>query len=210
MRRVWVWMLVLAFAMVPRPSYGQAGGAKGMLGLPLVMKDGGWARYSIKQEDGTPTEVVFRLGQPDSHKGKKGRWIILELDVPELGRMGLHFLVEGNQFSFAHVLRMRVAFPGKPLQDALNEDSMSPGSERLKLVRKVQETVMGRKLEVTEYETAEGILAGWSPVVPVLGLTRVGGPDPLTLVAFGVGGDPWKGRASVPIWPEAGKKERGP
>lgn len=207
MRRVWVWMLVLAFAMVPRPSYGQAGGVGGMLGLPMVMKDAGWARYSVKTPDGTRTEVVFRLGQTDSHKGKKGRWVILELDMPEVGRMGLHFLVEGTQFSFGHVLRMRVALPGKPVQDAhSSEEPRKAGADKLKFVRKVQETVAGRTLEVTEYESAEGILAGWSPAVPVLGLTRVGGPEPLTLVAFGVGGDPWKGRATAPIWPEAEKK----
>jgi hypothetical protein len=38
--------------------------------------------------------------------------------------------------------------------------------------------------------------------VPPLGITRVTGSQPLELVAFGVGGDPWKGVQLAPVWPE--------
>ena len=64
----------------------------------------------------------------------------------------------------------------------------------------------GREIEVTEYLIGDELNAGWSPSVPGIGLTYISGEEPLRLVAFGVGGNPWKDAgAGLPQWPQPEK-----
>jgi hypothetical protein len=198
MRRVWGWVLVLWFAA------GSAAWAQGLVGLPLVTQKDGWARYTTESSDG-PTELVFKVGVPGSHQGKKGQWFILEVDGPGVGRIAVHFLVAGGTFSPENMLVVRTYVPGQQPQE--RDVPADPGSSPPLEVRgKRKETVAGRTLVVTEYSIGGEITAGWSPSVPGLGLTYLTGPRPMRLVAFGVGGDPWKGAGpGLPLWPEPGK-----
>lgn len=201
MLRAGVMMLALAFALGPWAAHAQDASG-GMLGLPLVVKEGGWARYSVLSEDDLPVEVVFKVGAAESHQGKPGRWIVLETNMPEVGRVVMEFLVGNGRFAVSNVMRMRVRMPGQPAQEGpAKAETANPPMP--KLLKKGMEQVAGKMLEVTEYGYADGTAAGWSPVVPVLGLTRVSGPhiEPIQLVAYGVGGDPWKGSTVQPIWP---------
>jgi hypothetical protein len=59
---------------------------------------------------------------------------------------------------------------------------------------------------VSEYVFPDGSRAGWSPSVPGLGVTRMSGVQTLRLVAFGVGGDPWKGAKSEAPVPKAPRR----
>lgn len=201
MSRVWLGILLLWWLAMPVAS-AQGGG---MVGLPLVVQKNGWARYSAQSSEG-PTEVVFKVGEPGTHKGKKGHWFTLEVDAPGVGRVSVHFLVTGGRFSPENLLLVRTEVPGQAPQE--KELSGSPGAlPPLKLVRKHTETVAGRQLEVTEYTLGGQLHANWSPAVPGLGITSLDGNNPLKLVAFGVGGDPWKGSGSgLPLWPPEEKK----
>jgi hypothetical protein len=196
-------MLALALACAVLPSAAQAQGSSGgMLGLPIVVKENGWARYLVDNE-GEPTEVVFRVGSAETHKGKPGRWLILEMNVPELGRLAIDFLVVGGRFGPGNIPRVRVRMPGQPARDAVPENSGGK-LPKPQVVKKLSEQIAGQMLAVTEYSFGDGTIAGWSPSVPGVGLTRVVGPEPLKLVAFGVGGDPWKGANVLPAWPVDG------
>jgi hypothetical protein len=202
MRRGWVIAGVLLLCLLASPSRAQTSPTGGMLGLPLVIREGGWARYLATSSTG-PTLFVIKVGAPGRHKGKAGRWIHLEIDVPATGRVSLQFLIQGDRFTAQNVLLLRVSVPGQPAQDS--EDALTgalPASKPPKPQRKGTETVAGTKLEVTEYSWPEGLTAAWSPSIPGTGLVRVTGREPFELVAFGVGGDPWKGTAQAPQWPE--------
>lgn len=193
-------------------SVARAQDAQGsMLGLPLVIKEGGWARYTGDSSDG-PTEFVFKVGGTGSRAGKKGRWIILEVDVPQMGRLALHFLVAGDRFLAENVLQTRVQLPGQPLRDS--EENLAGGStappSQPRVLKKGTATIAGHKIDVTEYAYPGGSTVGWSAAVPPLGLTHLSGEESFQLVAFGVGGDPWKGAAEgavmAPPAPPAPKK----
>jgi hypothetical protein len=203
MSRVWGWVLALWITTLPAASAQQ-----GMIGLPLVAQKNGWARYTAESSDG-PTEIVFKVGAPGVHKEKKGQWFILEVDAPGVGRIAVHFLVAGGKFSPENLLLVRSYVPGQePQESDVPKDSGSP-MPPIKSLRKHAETVAGREIEVTEYAIGEGLTAGWSPSVPGLGLTYLGGDSPLRLVAFGVGGDPWKGSGSgLPLWPAPEKDKK--
>lgn len=203
MSRGWVIAGVLLLSLVALPAGAQPSATGGMLGLPLVLREGGWARYLATSSTG-PTLFVIKVGAPGKHRGKTGRWIHLEIDVPATGRVSLQFLIQGDRFIAQNVLLLRVAVPGQPAQDS--EDAFTgplPAAKPPKQLRKGPETVAGTKLEVTEYSWQDGgLTAAWSPSIPGTGLVRVTGPEPFELVAFGVGGDPWKGAAQAPVWPE--------
>jgi hypothetical protein len=197
-------MLALACAVVPWEARAQADG--GMLGLPLVVQENGWARYAVESRQGVPTEVVFKVGATESHKGKAGRWILFELFMPEVGRVVIEFLVAGEQFAPSNVLRMRVRMPNQPAKEAKPAADASVPLPKPKVTRKGPEDVAGKRIEVTEYSYPDGTVAGWSPAVPGLGLTRMAGVQNIRLLAFGVGGDPWKGAKIEPIWPDDKRK----
>ncbi|OJH40865.1 hypothetical protein [Cystobacter ferrugineus] len=200
MSRIWGVILALWFTALPVAS-----AQEGMIGLPLVAQKNGWARYAAESSEG-PTEVVFKVGAAGVHKGRKGQWLILEVDAPGMGRISVHFLVAGGKFAPDNLLLVRSYVPGQEPQEG--EPSKEPVNAvpSLKLVRKHTETVAGREIEVTEYSAGNALTAGWSPSVPGLGLTYIRGDNPLRLVAFGVGGDPWKGSGSgLPQWPQPEK-----
>jgi hypothetical protein len=199
MSRLWGCVVALWLSTVP------AALAQGLVGLPLVTQKDGWARYVAESSEG-PTEVVFKVGEPGSHKGRKGRWVILEVDAPGVGRISMHFLVAGGKFSPENLVVVRAYVPGQAPQESgppagpLSQPPTKPLGTHT-------ETIAGRKLEVTEYAVGEETRVGWSPSVPPLGLAYVTGPQPMRLVAFGVGGDPWKGAGpGQPHWPEEKKK----
>ncbi|WP_163989692.1 hypothetical protein [Pyxidicoccus caerfyrddinensis] len=195
MSRAWVVMGAL-LCLLASPVRAQESAPGGMLGLPLVVREGGWARYVAESSDG-PTQFVVRVGAPGKHGGRSGRWLLLEIEVPSTGRVALHFLVEGERFTADKVLLLRVLVPGqtpRESSDAFADAKQPPRQPRV--LRRGTETVAGRKLEVTEYSYPEGLTAEWSASVPALGLVRVSGPQPFQLVAFGTRGDPWKGAAA--------------
>ncbi|MFY1828925.1 hypothetical protein ACN47A_23600 [Myxococcus fulvus] len=172
----------------------QVASPQGMPELPLVVREGGWARYQAVSSEG-PTRFVVKVGAPGQHQGKQGRWFDMEIEVPATGRITLQFLVAGERFGAGNVLLMRAALPGgKPREVA------GPLPDELKtrrdgrFLQKTTETLAGRTLEVSEYSYSGGITAEWSASVPGLGLVRMSGESPFQLVDFGVGGDPWKER----------------
>ncbi|MFP2910517.1 hypothetical protein ACLESD_36860 [Pyxidicoccus sp. 3LFB2] len=194
MSRAWTVLLAL-LGLLASPAHAQDGATAGMLGLPLVIREGGWARYVTDSANG-PTQFVFKVGARGKHGERSGRWLILEIEVPSTGRVALHFLVEGERFTADKVLLLRTVVPGQAPRDAPDAFAGAKKPPRQpRLLRQGTETVAGRKLEVTEYSYPEGLTAEWSPSVPGLGLVRVSGPQPFQLLAFGVGGDPWKGPA---------------
>ncbi|WP_164008754.1 hypothetical protein [Pyxidicoccus trucidator] len=194
MSRAWA-VLVVLLCLLASPVRAQEGSTAGMLGLPLVIREGGWARYVTESSTG-PTQLVFKVGARGKYGGRSGRWLILEVEVPSTGRVALHFLVEGERFTADKVLLLRTVVPGQAPRDSPDAFAGAKKPPRQpRLLRQGTETVAGRKLDVTEYSYPEGLTAEWSPSVPVLGLVRVSGPQPFQLIAFGVGGDPWKGVA---------------
>ncbi|RKH66240.1 hypothetical protein [Corallococcus aberystwythensis] len=191
MGRSLVLLAVLFAGLAALPARAQGSAPDALFGLPLVVREGGWARYVNTSPDG-PTQFVIKLGGSGRHEGKRGRWVVLELDVPATGRLGFDFLVEGERFSAKSVLLMRLRVPGRPPSDTPAPFNR-PGADRQPhVLREGTETVAGKKLKVTEYSYAGGITAQWSPAVPVLGLVRVSGTQSFQLESFGVGGDPWK------------------
>jgi hypothetical protein len=201
MSRAWIIAVALLFTG-GSVAHAQGHSQGGLLGLPLVIKEGGWARYEGMSSEG-PTQFVFKVGGPGRHGGKSGRWILLEIDVPVTGRLSIQFLVAGERFIPSNVLLLRVVAPGQPPQestDAFSSDGFA--GQKPRVVRQGTKTIAGRKLQITEYAFPEGFTAEWSPSVPGVGLTRVTGEQSFHLVAFGVGGDPWKGAAQAPAWPE--------
>jgi hypothetical protein len=181
----------LGLCLLALPARAQGGAPDAMFGLPLVVKEGGWARYINTSPDG-PAQFVIKVGGPGKHEGRRGRWILLEMDAPTLGRIGFDFLVEGERFSTKSVVLMRLRVPGRPPSDTPRPFE-APGADRQPHpLRKLTEVVAGKKLEVSEYSYSGGITAQWAPAVPALGLVRVSGTQSFQLEAFGVGGDPWK------------------
>lgn len=173
-----------------------------MLGLPLVLREGGWARYVGQSSEG-PSTFVFKVGPSDTHGGQRARWLLLEVDVPATGRVTLEFLVKGEVFSADKVLLTRVRVPGQAPQDASDvfADMGRPAGWKARVIRQGTERAAGRELLVTEYSFPAGLTATWSSTVPGVGLVQVSGPEPFQLVAFGVGGDPWKGVVTAAQWP---------
>jgi hypothetical protein len=194
MSRVWVIFGVL-LCLLAAPARAQEGATSGMLGLPLVIREGGWARYVAESSNG-PTQFVFKVGPRGKHGGRSGRWLHLEIEVPATGRITLQFLVEGERFTADKVLLLRVLVPGQPPRETTEAFAGAKQPPRPpRVLRQGTETVAGKKLQVTEYSYPEGLTAEWSPSVPALGLVRVSGAQPFQLVAFGVGGDPWRNPA---------------
>ncbi|RKG70340.1 hypothetical protein D7V80_05575 [Corallococcus sp. CA054B] len=173
------------------PARAQDSAPDALFGLPLVGREGGWARYVNMSPDGPP-QFVIKMGGAGRHEGKRGRWVIIELDVPAAGRVGFDFLVEGERFSAKSVLLLRLRVPGRPPKDTPAPFNQPGADRRPHPLRETTEDIAGRKLAVSEYSYAGGIIAQWSPSVPVLGLVRVSGTQSFQLEAFGVGGDPWK------------------
>ncbi|MET0402721.1 MAG: hypothetical protein ABW123_09970 [Cystobacter sp.] len=204
MSRFWGWVLLLGWVVMPTAS-----AQDGMLGLPLVVQKSGWARYATQSSEG-PTEVVFKVGPSGTHKGKKGQWLLMEVDAPGVGRITLHFLVAGGRFTPDNLLLVRTEVPGEKTQESEPpKDDAAQALPPLKRLRKHVVKVAGRELEVTEYALGEALTAGWSPSVPGLGLTSISGDNPMRLVAFGVGGDPWKGAGpGLPLWPEPAPEKK--
>ncbi|RKH36724.1 hypothetical protein D7V93_42765 [Corallococcus llansteffanensis] len=185
-------VLALLLCLGGSVAHAEGGAPDALFGLPLVAREGGWARYVNTSADG-PSRFVVKVGGPGRHEGKRGRWMFLEVDVPATGRIRFDFLVEGERFSAKSVLLLRLRIPGRPPSDTVAPFNQ-PGAERQPhLLRQSTETVAGKKLAVTEYSYPMGITAQWSPGVPGLGLVRVSGTQSFQLETFGVGGDPWKG-----------------
>lgn len=186
-----VLLTVLLVGLGALPARAQDSAPDALFGLPLVVREGGWARYVNTSPDG-PLQFVIKMGGSGRYEGKRGRWVVVELDVPATGRVGFDFLVEGERFSAKSVLLLRLRVPGRPPSDTPAPFNQ-PGADRQPHpLREGTETVAGKKLEVKEYSYAGGIIAQWSASVPVLGLVRVSGNQSFELEAFGVGGDPWK------------------
>ncbi len=211
-RAGWMMWMVVACLAVPGMARAQdqetlqpGAGASGMLNLPLVVKENGWARYSIATEEGGTAELVFRVGPAGRHQGRPGQWIYLEVPMPEVGLITIEFLVAGGRFSGANVMRMRVRMPGEPARDA-EMTAKPPTLPVPKAGAKKREQVVGQSLEVTQFTYPDKSSAYWSGAVPALGLIRADGAQSLRLVAFGVGGDPWKGLQTAPMWPDKEQK----
>ncbi|WIG94831.1 hypothetical protein [Myxococcus sp. SDU36] len=189
---------VLLFCLLTASASAQ----DGMLGLPLVLREGGWARY-VGQSSAGPSFFVFKVGPSDTHEGQRARWLVLEVDVPATGRVALEFLVKGAVFTADQVLLTRVRMPGQAPQDAAEvfSGAARPAAWKPRVLRKATARVAGRELPVTEYSFPAGLTATWSSAVPGVGLVEVTGPEPFQLIAFGVGGDPWKGVVSGATWP---------
>ncbi|MFY2562639.1 hypothetical protein ACN469_33915 [Corallococcus terminator] len=169
--------------------------------LPLVVKEGGWARYEALSTDG-PARFVVKVGAPGRHQQKRGRWLDLEIEVPSAGRISLQFLVEGDRFGASNILLMRATIPGEKPRESTEPFKNEPKSRREgKFLQKSTETLAGKVLEVMEYSFTGGNTAEWSAAVPGLGLVRMGGENPFHLVDFGVGGDPWKERTTPAMFP---------
>ncbi len=196
--------LGLACAVMPGTAHAQAEGGP-VLGLPIVVKENGWARYATTTEDGEPAELVFKVGSPGSHKNQQGRWILLEVEIPQVGRVGMDFLVVGGNFTPQNFALVRTRMPGQPTREGV-PNKLRGELPKPTVVRKGTEQVAGQTVPVTEYAFSRGTTATWSPSVPGVGFTRVTGSQSMRLVAFGVGGDPWKSAQNKPIWPTEKKK----
>ena len=193
------WSLgVLLFCLLAPPAKAQ----DGMLGLPLVLRDGGWARYVGNTPEGSTT-FVFKVGAHGTHEGQRGRWLLLEIEVPGTGNVLFEFLVKGKVFTADQVLHTRISVPGRTPQETKDAfaNPERPGVWKPKHLRETTMKVAGRELPVTEYSFPAGLTAAWSSEVPGVGLVEVTGPEPFQLVAFGVGGDPWKERTGRAHWP---------
>ncbi len=193
------WRFALCLCLLAAPVLAQ----NGMLGLPLVPRQGGWARYVATSSDG-PTPFVVRVGPPGRHEGQRGRWLLFEVEVPMTGRITLEFLVQGEVFTLDKVLLTRVTMPGQKPRETRDvfADQERPAAWKPRVLRQTTAQIAGREIPVTEYSFPAGLTASWSPDVPGVGLVEVSGPDAFQLVAFGVGGDPWKGAATGAQWPE--------
>lgn len=171
------------------------------MGLPLVIKRGGWARYLTKSLDGT-VQFVIRVGESERYEGQPGHWIEIEGETPQLERVALQLLVVGKTFEPANIRRARMKLPGRPPTDAdPSAESAAPAPKPV-LLQTARISVAGQQLEVSEYQLDGGVVAGWSQAVPGVGLTHVRGPEPVLLVAFGDKGDPWKRAGATQDWPE--------
>lgn len=167
---------------------------QGLPELPLVVREGGWARYEAVSSDG-PARIVVRVGAPGRHQGKRGRWFDMEVEIPSVGRASIQLLIEGERFSPNSLLLVRATLPGEKPRDTSGPFKDETSTRRQgRFLQKKTVTISGRALEVMEYSFSGGATAEWSTAVPGLGLVRLGGEDPLHLVDFGVGGDPWKQR----------------
>ncbi|NTX35016.1 hypothetical protein HUA78_11235 [Myxococcus sp. CA033] len=176
--------------------------------LPIVPREGGWARYEALATDG-PSRFVVKVGAPGRYQEKRGRWLEMEIEVPSSGRITIQFLVEGDRFGSNNVLLMRATIPGEKSRETaepFKKDSAKSRREG-KFLQKTTETVAGKTLEVLEYTFSGGITAEWSAAVPGLGLVRMGGENPFHLVDFGVGGDPWKQRTTPAMFPAPPSKK---
>jgi hypothetical protein len=174
------------------------------LGLPLVVVEGGWARYEAYSSEG-PVTTVVRVGPAGAHGGKSGRWIVVEVEVPDIGLMTIEYLVAGKVYTTSAVLLVRTDIPGAPGADSkeVAESDIGPAPPPAQLIKKGIQTIAGRKLEVSEYAYPGGLTVKWSAKVPGFGIVEVEGPDRLKLLDFGVGGDPW--RSNPPSRPRAAK-----
>ncbi|AGC42149.1 hypothetical protein MYSTI_00800 [Myxococcus stipitatus DSM 14675] len=170
----------------------QVASPQGLPELPLVVREGGWARYEAVSSDG-PARFIIKVGAPGRHQGKRGRWFDLVVEVPSLGRTSIQFLVEGERFSASSLLLVRATLPGEKPRDTSRPFQDETSTRRQgRFLQKKTVTVSGKVLEVMEYSFPGGTTAEWSAAVPGLGLVNLSGEDPFHLVAFGVGGDPWK------------------
>ena len=164
-------------------------------GLPLVVIEGGWARYEAVSPDGK-APVVIRVGKAETHEGKQGRWLIIDVEVPDLGRLSVEYLVAGEVFNPAAILVTRTRVSGMPGGDSEeNPDAQATGDSAplaLQLVKEGVQTVAGRRLKVRHFAHSSGRSVVWSSSVPGMGIVSVEGEDKLTLVDFGAGGDPWR------------------
>ncbi|MCP3102133.1 hypothetical protein LZ198_25010 [Myxococcus sp. K15C18031901] len=197
---------VLLSCLVATSARAQEGALGGMLDLPLVIHEGGWARYEGTSSDG-PSRFVFKVGAKGRHRGQRGRWMLLDVEVPSVGRLSFHFLVKGERFGTKDILLMKVFTPGqrtREIAQPFKEDT--PPKRQGRFLQKRTETVAGRTMEILEYSFPSGVMAEWSQSVPGMGLVRLGGADPFHLVDFGVGGDPWKEKAPPAMFPVAPKK----
>jgi hypothetical protein len=188
--------LVLACAVVPGRAHAQLEGGP-VLGLPIVVKEGGWARYLTQTEEGEPAELVIQVGAPGSYKGRRGRWLQLQVHMPEVGRITVEFLVVGGFFGPRNLALARVRMPGQPMRESAPE-AQAEELPAPRMIGKSTERLAGKLLPITQYAFQRGTTASWSPLVPGVGLTRVTGAQPLRLLAFGVGGDPWKDAQPLP------------
>ncbi|HCF59131.1 MAG TPA: hypothetical protein DFS52_14205 [Myxococcales bacterium] len=180
-------------------------GTEGLdFGLPLVVVEGGWARYEAYSTDG-PVPTVIRVGPAGAHQGKTGRWLIVEVEVPDIGRVKVEYLVAGKVFTANSVLVTRTDIQGVSSADSSEtaEAKIGPAPSAARLTKKGVQTIAGRKLEVSEYAFTGGRTVRWSAKVPGFGIAGVEGPDRLKLLDFGVGGDPW--RFDPPRSPRAAK-----
>ncbi|WP_246137201.1 hypothetical protein [Myxococcus llanfairpwllgwyngyllgogerychwyrndrobwllllantysiliogogogochensis] len=194
-------------AFVALPAAAQEGLVGGLPGLPLVEKEGGWARYEIVSPEGS-TRFVVKVGAPGRKLDKAGRWMTLEVEVPSAGRVAIELLVAEGRFGPVNIVQMRLTLPGKKAREILDPFKNDTKSRREgKFLQKTTETVAGKTLEVLEYTFSGGITAEWSAAVPGLGLVRMGGENPFHLVDFGVGGDPWKERTTPAMFPAPPSKK---
>ncbi|MCE9673052.1 hypothetical protein LY474_35125 [Myxococcus stipitatus] len=195
------WLAVLWLCLVAPMANAQDGAMGAMLDLPLVLREGGWARYEGTSSDG-PARFVFQVGAKGRHQGQQGQWVMLEVEVPSVGRMSFHFLVKGERFGPQGILLLKVFTPGQRTREVSQPFKDDPRPKRQgRFLQKRTETIAGRALEILEYSFPSGVMAEWSSAVPGMGLVRLGGPDPFHLVDFGVGGDPWKEKSTPPIFP---------
>lgn|GEM_PF-2138652 len=195
------WVGAVLLGLVALPAVAQEGLVGGLLGLPLVEKEGGWARYESLSSEG-PTRFVVKVGAPARKLDKPGRWMTLEVEVPSAGRVAIELLVVGGLFGPRNILEMRLTLPGKKAREIPDPFKNDTGSRREgKFLQKTTATVAGKVLEATEYSFFGGLTAEWSAAVPGLGLVRMGGENPFHLVDFGVGGDPWKERTTPAMFP---------
>ena len=200
--RAWGMLLLLLGA----PAVAQDVMRGGMLGLPLVVREKGWARYEALAKD-MPARFVVRVGATTRHEGQPGRWLDLEVEVPGTGRVLIQFLVVGAHFKANNIPLLRVTMPDKTQREHRTPFKQGPALRSDgRFLQKSSQRVADRLLEVMEYSFPGGILAEWSEAVPGLGLIRVNGADSFHLVDFGVGGDPWKEKSTPPIFPAPPKK----
>jgi hypothetical protein len=200
---------LLALASPARASQPVDLSAGPGIGLPLVPTPGGWARYLANASDG-PAQFVIKVAGPGRAGGEKGTWIAVETEVPDLGRVTLELLVVGKTFEPANVRRARLKIPGQDPMDADEAPDASEPVPKPKARGKFSLQLAGRVIELTEYVLADGVVAGWSKAVPGVGLTHVRGPEPVLLVAFGAGGDPWEGAGRTAKWPASSPAQEAP
>src|SRR5687767_9948981 len=80
-------------------------------GLPIVPVKGGWARYIAESSSG-PVQVVMRVGGTEKHKGRTGRWIHVEFEIPGSGFATIGMLIAGDLAIPENVLKTVAQMPG--------------------------------------------------------------------------------------------------